>query len=293
MTNLELKRHNDFLLTHNDIVRRKIIQTIYRGDSLKNLCEKLNVEFNDSDVDLYTLLDRLFMVGEKGKRFYTDNENFRIDESENYVFDRIFKYYNDSLKSKNTNTIFFFDRNIALKEFFTNKENKIIFINKINGATQSERVNIRNYYLIMLHQLAVINYKNKSHFVSTSKDYKIAEKFANGKREKNKIILHCWIPIKRNREIISKYNLPTYNFHPYQYQREYSILGGILPHFISGIELFESRDFYPNPNIFIQDISTSTFLNGLNINQTHFHEIANLTNYKRTLSTDGNDTWEN
>jgi len=293
MTNLELKRHNDFLLKQNELARKRIIQLIYRGDSLKNLCDKLNVDFNETNIDVRTLLSRLFMVGEKGQRFYTDNENFRIEDSEDYVFEKIFKYYKDSAKSKNQNTIFFFERNKNLREFFTNKENKNTFITKVNEATNSEKIIIRNYYLIMLHQLAAINYKKKSHFVSTSKEYKIAEKFANGKREKNRIILHCWVPIKINREIISKFNLPIYNYHPYQYQREFSILGGILPHFISGLELIKTGEFYPNPNIFGQDIDNSTFLNGISINQQNFQEIVSSTNYKRTLTTDGHNTWEN
>ncbi|MEO9507923.1 MULTISPECIES: hypothetical protein [Flavobacteriaceae] len=293
MTNRELERHNNFLLKHMELTRKKIIQPIYRGDSLKNLCYKLNVEFDEERTDINTLLYRLFMVGEKAQRFYTDNENFRIEEADDYVFEKILKYYKDSLKSKNSNTIFFFDRNKKFTDFFSNKENKQTFLSKIRAATNSEKINIRNYYLILLHQLAAINYKKKSHFVSTSKKYEIAEMFSNGKREKHRIILHCWYPRKMNIMIVSKYDLPKYSFHPYQYQKEYSVLGGILPHFISGIELVESGDFYPNPNIFNQDISNSTFLNGININQEHFHEIANLTNYKRTLTTDGNNTWEN
>lgn len=293
MTNIELKRHNDFLLKQNELTRKKIIQPIYRGDSLKNLCNKLNVEFEGKSTNIETLLNRLFMVGEKAQRFYTDNENFRIEEADNYVFERILHYFNDSLKSKNKNTIFFFERNRNFAEFFSNKNNKQIFLSKINEATNSEKINIRNYYLILLHQLAAINYKKKSHFVSTSKDYKIAEIFSNSKLEKHKIILHCWYPTKINKLIILKYKLPIYNFHPYQYQREYSVQGGILPHFISGIEFTDSSDFYPNPNIFKQEISNTTFLKGININQEHFHEIANLTNYKITLATDGNNTWEN
>ena len=293
MTNIELKRHNDFLLKQNELTRKRIIQPIYRGDSLKNLCYKLNVDFDGKSTNIETLLNRLFMVGEKAQRFYTDNENFRIEEADNYVFERILKYYKGSLKSKNKNTVFFFERNRSFTEFFSNKNNKQVFLDKIAKATNSEKINIRNYYLIILHQLASINYKRKSHFVSTSEDYKIAEMFSNGKLEKHRIILHCWYPTKISKVTISKYNLPTYNFHPYQYQREYSVLGGILPHFISGIEFIQSNDFYPNPNIFNQEISNSTFLKGIEINQERFHEIAKLTNYRITLTTDGNNTWEN
>ncbi|RXG18392.1 hypothetical protein DSM03_1011074 [Leeuwenhoekiella aestuarii] len=293
MTNIELQKHNDFLLKQMELTRKRIIQPVYRGDSLRNLCFRLNVEFNETQTDTETLLNRLFMVGEKAQRYYTDNENFRIEDAEDYVFDRIIKYYNDSIKSKNKHTLFFFKQNKNFTDFFSNKVNKKIFIEKIENAGYQERLNIRNYYLTILHQLAAINYKKKSHFVSTTRDYEIAEMFANGKREKSRIILHCWLPKKINRNAVLKYGLPTYTFHPYQYQREYSILGGILPHFISGLELIESREFYPNPNIFLQEIKNSTFLEGIRINQQDFHNIAELTNYKITLSTDGDKTWEN
>lgn len=292
MTQEELIKYNCFLLTQLDLMRKKEIRVLYRGDSLKNLCEKLNVEYNNGDVNVRNILERLFMVGEKAIRYYTINENFRIEDANDYVFDKIMEYFKSSLKAKNTNTIYFFNRNKRVKDFFSDKSNKKLFLEIIESANKNERLSIRNYYLTLLHQLAAINYKKKSHFVSTSSDYKIAEKFANNNSEGHSIILHTWQPIMRERSIIKKYNLPSYSLGPYDYQKEFSVLGGILPHYISGLELKSSNDFYPNPNIFRQEITNETFLNGLDIDQRNFHKIIKLTNYKTAIETDGVEMWE-
>ena len=45
---------------------------------MENLCGKLNVPYNQKGIDIPTLLERLFMVGEKAQRFYTNDENFKI-----------------------------------------------------------------------------------------------------------------------------------------------------------------------------------------------------------------------
>lgn len=292
MTQEELIKYNCFLLTQLDLMRRKEIRALYRGDSLKNLCEKLNVDYNSGNANVSNILNRLFMVGEKAIRYYTINENFRIEEADDYVFEKIMEFFKSSLKAKNTNTISFFIRNRILKEFFSDSHNKKVFINIIESADKKEKLSIRNYYLTLLHQLAAINYKRKSHFVSTSKDYVIAEKFANHNSDGHSIILHCWQPIKNERRIINKYKLPTYSLGPYDYQKEFSLLGGIFPHYISGLEIKSSNYFYPNPNIFRQEIKKETFLNGLNIDQRDFDNIIKLTNYKIAIETDGEDIWE-
>jgi len=292
MTQEELMRYNCFLLTQLDLMRRKEIRVLYRGDSLKNLCEKLNVEYNNGDVNVRNILERLYMVGEKAIKYYTINENFKIEDANDYVFEKIMEYFKSSLKAKNINTIYFFDRNKRVKEFFSYKNNKKIFIEKIESADKNEKLFIRNYYLTLLHQLAAINYKKKSHFVSTSSDYKIAEKFANHNSDGHSIILHCWQPINRERSIIKKYNLPSYSLGPYDYQKEFSVLGGILPHYISGFEIKSSNEFYPNPNIFRQEITNATFLNGFDIDQRNFDNILKLTNYKTAIETDGKEIRE-
>lgn len=292
MTNQELIRYNQFLLAEMDLTRRRVIKLVYRGDSLNNLCERLNVDNNGDLTNIELILERLFMVGEKSRRYYSLDGNFNIDDTDDYVFEKISKYFKDSLKNKNPNCVYFFSRNKVLANFFADKHNKNRFLRIVENANHHERLHIRNYYLTLLHQLAAINYKNKSHFVSTSEDYKIAEKFARQNTDSNKVILHCWQPIRQEREIITKYDLPKYSLGPFDYQKEFSVLGGILPHFISGLELMSTNRFYPNPNIFCNEVSDQIFITGLEIDQTNFGKVLALTNYRRSLVTDGQSIWE-
>lgn len=291
MTNLKLQRYNDFLFLINTLSYKREISQIYRGDSLKNLCNKLNVSYLEENTDVNLISEKLFMVGEKAKRYYIDNGSFEIDNYEDIVFEKIIEYLNDS--NKNIKNKYFFERNPILSNFFGNKNNKPIFLERIRNASEYEKLSIRDYYLILLHQLAAINYKNKSHFVSTSKDYRIAEQFSNSKKDKNRVILHCWQPIKNEKNIVKKFKLPTYNFHPFQYQKEHSLLGGILPHFIHMIEFCSQNKFILNPNIFKQEINVYTFYYGLEIDQSKFVEMVELTNYKKSITTNGLDYWEN
>lgn len=293
MTNTELSNYNEFLLTQTLLSQKGIIKLIYRGDSLKNICEKLNVQYQSDKTDVYIVLERLFMVGEKAKRYFTDDTSFEIDNCENIVFDKIIKYINDSIKNRNKNVITFFERNHHVKDFFLNKNNKVEFLSKIKNVSKEERLVIRNYYLTLLHQLASINYRNKSHFVSTSIDYKIAEKFSKSNRNVEKVILHCWNPLQIETSIVKKYKLPTYSLGPYHYQKEYSLLGGIFPHFIFGVEFSHLNKFFPNPNILNQKITTETFYYGLNIDQTNFYDVLNSTNYKKAIISNGFEIWEN
>ncbi|MDH6254205.1 hypothetical protein M2347_003932 [Chryseobacterium sp. H1D6B] len=293
MTNLELQRYNDFLFLVNTLSYKREISQIYRGDSLENLCKKLNIDYLEENTDTDLVSERLFMVGEKAKRYYIDDNSFRIEEYENKVFGKIIKYFNDSLKNKNENIKYFFERNSVLRDFFTDKKNKQIFQEKIREASKLEKLAIRDYYLTLLHQLAAINYKNKSHFVSASKDYKIAREFSSSRKEKYRVILHCWQPIKNEKSIVKKFSLPTYSFHPFQYQKEYSLLGGILPHFIHVIEFCDQNKFVPNPNIFNQDITKYSLYYGLEIDQSEFFEVLEHTNYKRSMTTNGTVYWEN
>jgi len=294
MTKNELNQYNQFLLKHIELTRKRAIRPLYRGDSLKNLCKKLNVNYNYEKTDIKTIVKRLFMVGEKAKRYYLDGTEFSIDTIDNHVFEKIATYFENSLGNSKPYIASFFNRNTDLKKFFSDQNNRQLFSETINNADASEKLIIRNYYLTLLHQLATLNYKNKSHFVSTSEDYEIAQEFSNYDKNPNRVILHCWQPIKRQKSIIKKHNLPSHLFDPFPFQKETSLLGGIFPHFIWAIEitLNNKSSFHLNPAIFKNVITDKLFINGLEIDQSNFDDIINLTKYKRTIITDGINMWE-
>ncbi len=296
----ELCQFNEFLVKQIYLTNRRIIQPLYRGDNLMNLREKLGIYYSKSETDYKELLSRLFMVGEKSKHFYSEeyfkssNRTIRIDESNETVFHYIFDNLNSSIKSKNSITISFFEKNLLLKSYFSDKKNnKRIFSSSALSANENERIFFKNYYLSLLHQLGAINYKNKSHFVSASTDFTVAQDFSSNDSSSKRIIIHAWRPVNgKITHRFEKYNLPKYKSVPYRNQKEFSSLAGILPHYIIGLETLRDHKIFINPSIFANPISDDLFINGLNINQENFGEVLKLTNYGKSFEVRRNEIYE-
>lgn len=244
----ELIHFNEFLLKLIELTQKRLIYTLYRGDSLFNLYTKLGLPYSEEETEHKELLKRLFLIGEKAKNFYSDEliielnsgelnsgRNVKIDSCNEEVLRKIFDNLNKAVKNKNEFSEKFFNINKAFKEYFLNKQNKISFVTTIQNSIY--KLSLRNYYLKLLHQLASINYKNSSHFVSTTQDSDVAIGFASHSNSNKKVIIHCWstnsYPIGRLRKL----NLPQYRSAPYSWQKEESILAGILPHFIIGLQI--------------------------------------------------------
>lgn len=268
---------------------------MYRGDKLKNLFDRLGIFYDEAEPDYNQLVSRLFMIGEKSRNFYSDkffqthnNRTIRIDDCDENVFNYIFDNINSSLKSKNTYTKSFFDKNEQFKQFFLNKAaNKKIFSSAILAAEKNEQVFFKNYYLTLLHQLGSINYRDSSHLVSTSKDYKIAKNFAGDNFSSKRIVIHAWTTVTARLSKFKKYGLPKYSGMPYKSQNEISILAGILPHYIIGLQIIDDERFFINPNIFINPITDNLFIDGLNINQDDFDNVLRQTNYRKSFEVQG------
>lgn len=279
---------NDFYLNANRYTNKDIIP-IYRGDNLKNLQNKLGIDSSTNSIT-DELLDRLFMVGEKSRSFYSSDikiNRFRIDDYSDEIFDYIFNQINNTIKNTNTDVKNFFEANTLFKRFFIEKNNKSLFKSIINSTSPSERFLIRNYYFSVLHQLGAVNYKKKSHLVSTSRNYTVASKFANSEIGEQPIILHCWRPTYYSLNLFKKYNLPKHRRPPFIYQDEESILAGILPHYIIGLETIDDNRFFVNSHILLNPTNRSTFINGIDIDQREFEETRRLTRYAKSVQTDG------
>lgn len=296
----ELLQFNLFLLEKEKLTRGKIITPIFRGDKLENLFIRLGIDYSETQNDYKELLYRLFMIGEKAKHFYSTEfykPNYTtaitIDDCNEKVFEYIFDNISITSKSNNSHTRKFFNRNIAFKDFFQNKrDNKKQFVSNALSANVNEQKDFRNYYLTLLHQLGSIKYKNKTHLVSASTDKFIAESFAINKLTIKGIILHAWKPSYKSLLQLKKFGLPKYTNSPYPHQKEISILAGILPHYIIGLEIIEDKEFYINPSIFSNTINCNLFTNGLEINQDNFDEVLKQTKYEKPFVMSGNQIQE-
>lgn len=295
----ELLHLNAFLFKLIRFSSTRAVQIIYRGDTLENLHDKLGVHYDAENIEYQQLLSRLFMVGEKARSFFCEtyfdfnrSSTIGLNDFSEKVFQYIFDSLNSAIKSKNTYTVNFFDKNEDFKKFFGKKTNKKEFLSKIELIKESERLYARNYYLVLLHQLGSIRYKEKSHFTSSTTNYSVAQQFSKNNNTQKEVIIHAWSAHSELKRKLNRHHLPVYVGNPYSNQREVSIFAGILPHYIIGLEVTTENTFFINPNLFVNSVSKSTIMDGFNIDQDNFDEILKLTNYKTSFLTNGGVTSE-
>lgn len=265
-------------------------QIIFRGVSIERACKIAGVKssfLGDHKKTLNKLGRSTFFIGEKASSYSykSDEVSFPIDI--NNVHDDIFKdIFNEfkhlvnSRKAINNS----FDNNF-LNYFIT--FNEIQFVESIDKMDDEQKKLIKFYYLWLLHTIGDTAYKKYSHFVSTSKNYEIANKF--GHRE----MVYCgWIPrpikdravylgsIVQSIDLIKSVGLPFYSDEPYPSEQEVSVLGAIFPHYILGIYHLPLKKFLINSYLLegeTMDLINSGFSDaiisfGVKIDQTIFSE---------------------
>lgn len=278
-----------------ELFKLRQIDLIYRGDNLNNLYKRFGIVNVQSEDSKNELLKRVFLIGDKSRYFYKDeilkvngyDRNIKLTDSDNEIIDGIFLQMNSATKSKKDYLRNYFENNRQLKSYFENLNNRSKFIEGINLA--KDKFRYRNYYLTILHQLYFDEYRNNTHFVSTSTKFDLAKSFAKNKG----VIIHCWQPVaKFKRLLLKKYNLPRQKISAFGEQYEVSLIGGILPHFIIGVEFLTENEFYFNSNIFENDISLEVFMFGLNINQENFYKVIKKTRFRSSFTVAGKKIYE-
>jgi len=280
-----------FEISKNTKINR---QLIFRGDSFENLKTKLNINEYDN---FYNKLDYfIFNLGDKGRVYQEEyrktikKENiFPIDCTDKIIFEHIFIKFNKIFKSsKNSEIIEFKALNKDFASYFLKKTNNQHFIELILSEPKNNQIKIRDYYLCILHKVGKFGFYNNSFFVSTTTDNKIAATFSKS------IIFVGWYYYSINIElknILSKKLLPVTKTILYSYQKEISIKGGILPHYLLGYIKKETNEFILNPNLFKYKIPILNLIKfGIPLNQDNFDEILSETNYTGyfTIDTENN-----
>lgn len=284
------KKIEEFQKLKLELAKNGRIQLLYRGDGLPGLYERFGVDNDGKSKSKRELLNRVFLIGDKARYFYKERilrsnqleRNISFIDSDDEVFNDIFLQFHSATKSNKPYLLAYFLRNSGIKDYFNNLENRSLFIDSINST--NEKFRYRNYYLTILHQLYSFEYRNNSHFVSTSESFSIARKFAG----KNGVVIHCWMPhLRFKRLLFKKYNLPRQAKLAFQNQHESSITGGILPHYIIGVEFLNDNEFYFNSHITENEINETVFMFGLNINQDAFHSVLQKTSFRKSFSVVG------
>ena len=284
LTSGERKFVNDFLCE----LKKGIVPNsnlVFRGESVENLKEKLKIK-NDEFHEKVGYF--IFNIGDKGKKYQKKYKEkikspkvIPINGTNETVFGYIFDKFKSVIKdSTNREINHFKNNNLLFVDFFLNRKNKSFFIKSISAKSKSEQIAIRDYYLIILHRVGKIGFYGKSFFVSTSEDINIAEQFS----ENEDIIIVGWHINNDEKNIIKvlkENNLPFVDEMLYSYQKEISIKGGILPHFIIGYIKKETNEFIINENLlaFVNFPIDLLIKEGLLLNQDNFEDILSETNY--------------
>lgn len=288
---------------------------IYRGDKKEKLYSIYGLEKDGSDNERFR--DTLFILGAKANMFLTKlpgiNE-INIDEANNNVFNLIFKMLSNLLKREfPLGPILRVVRDFRTREagvisFFCDQDNEQRFVDIIARLTLPQQIIIRDYYLGLLHHISKSEYYASSFMLSTSIDFSQASKFAwsrEGKNSENPLIIFGWVPCKYegilsvpDSKILSKkidmesIGLPVYEKSFFPYQKEVTLKGGLLPHYIIGYLHFERSEkiFEINPALF----ETNDSWNGveLPIDQSTFHQRIENTLFGRYFTLDSEDQFQ-
>ncbi len=284
---------------------------IYRGDKKEKLYPIYGLDKESSDE---RFRDTLFILGAKANMFLTRlpgvNE-INIDDANSSVFNLIFKMLSNLLNREFPLGLTrkfvgdFRKRESVVIDFFCNDYNEYRFIDIISNLTPKQQIIIRDYYLGLLHHISKSEYYASSFMLSTSIDFSQASKFASSKEEKdseNPLIIFGWVPYKyegvlsvpdsrilRRNVNMEAIGLPVYEKSFFPYQKEVTLKGGLLPHYLLGY-LYNKRSekiFEINPALF----NVSDTWNGIElpVDQGTFHQRIQNTLFGRYFTLDNED----
>lgn len=262
---------------------------LFRGDKLKNISKKLNIDNNIEEIS-----KKIFKIGEKSKSYL--NHSLDINNVNDSVFEKIFDRTNKYFLDDGT-----LEENIE-KEFisyFSEQSNKKIFLENISKIEHNLiKILVRDYYNFLIH--TTDKYKNESTFISTTKEYDIAKEQFTCKKESSLIFNYFIVEpfftqavsanfIKEHNKIIQYYELPIYGSEGiYPDEKEVSIKAALFPQFILSIEFLKEKKIIINPHIDFEKIEEILKF-GIQFDQSDFNQEILTTEYKKNVEkTDSN-----
>lgn len=279
------KTYDIFLDCLYSYKRDKVIKILHRGINKEFAFKTLNLDLNHNSIEQFA--ERLFFYGEKSKYFWNEkisSKRERLEFDINDISDDFFRYIFSELNQLISNhtkpaTSRFFKRNLNTVSFFSNSDNINSFFLHLHKLSSSEKTQIRNHYLRILHQLGETDYYATSQFLSSTTSENVAKKFA-----KNEIVINFWeLNIKKD---FYTFDIPYFIGKPYKNQKEISVFTVILPQYIYSFT-YKGKT-YLNPAIEKIVNPEIAIFSGLDIEQSNFPEkLKANTNYIRGVITDG------
>lgn len=303
---------------------------VFRGEDKEKVFRRVKRFSRKKDDHLFgirrnedDIIDRIFMVSNKPKAYFRNNQlelknrdylRCITDVSAKtfqFIFDKLnlfFKIPRDKRLSEKTLTVVdrFSIKEKVFQSYFGDRKNKEHFMSNVMKREESVRIEIRDYYLYLLHTIGKHGISNLSFFTSTTTSHFKARKFSNG------IIFYGWIPkpvkqfgvskksIIEANDLMNRYQLPTYTQQFYPKQKEYSMKGGLFPHYTLGFLDSDKQTFFVNPNLLHEKnkmIISSECPNmilkmGMIIDQSNFEEAIKDSNYGRYVVRYWNGVYE-
>lgn len=301
LTPSQLKKLSNTLFRLLQSQSGRKLSIVYRGELISSMLEKIAMKEVCDKIGVISSF--LFMIGDKG-RYYRGKYREQVKSKDKLyeasdISDKIFKGIFDKIKkaAKNTNNkplMRYFQKNVHQVDFFRDAKNKGIFISRISLLNEDEKLIVRDYYLTKLHQMGKVGFYNNSFYVSTSKRFNIANDFSD---DKDGIIIVSWVhstrspSINKQVSLLKRTDLPRFNGAVYTRQRELSLTGGILPHFILGYIVRSENRFEINPSLFSDKRSVDEIIiGGIEIDQSDFSKKIESSDYEGYfILTDNND----
>jgi len=273
--------------------------TTFRGDSYTRLAERVGGDHGWEGV----LYQRTFYFGDKSKHFLENNASIAkrahlraIDDVSDATFEFLFKKIAKICQLDVYKGHLFLKDNVDIVRFFVTPENKEFFLSSIRNQPEGIKMLVRDYYLYLLHTAGKKGVSKESVLVSTSTHWMQARGFVD-QLDTRQIIYYYFVPAPFERYCITSYicqnaysvierlSLPRYQPDSglYPDQREVSMRGGLLPHFMLGILRVDLDEFVVNPHLLAmpEEDLQSIVVSGIKIDQAHFHDRIKETNYQR------------
>ena len=288
------------LVSQNNIRGGAIIS--YRGEGYAKLASSLRVS-EELDGDVY---QQIFYFGNKAKHYLEHKEIVSkrfcltsVEDVSGETFEYIFNKIAVLAKHVYLRGFSFWRDNPALIQYFTNLKNRDDFCLKAQSLPFVERAKIRDYYLFLLHTAGRRGVSEESFLVSTSTDKSEAERFKD-RDDPRRVIYYYYVPAPYEKYCVSstiqfdsclgiiELGLPRYVMGSglYPRQREVAIRGGLLPHFMLGLERVDRGQFVVNPHILKMHRDKVQFVleEGIKVEQEGFHDRIRETSYQRFSS---------
>lgn len=289
---------SDFI---NALLDEDNCQLIFRGERKDHAYRKSGIarmyEGESEDSQFRKHGNSIFYIGSKAGSYLFKFEDIEfpinLNNTESELFNSIHKEFKQNINHPSlTNESDF-------TKYFTG--DALDFTSKIMSLDNSERIRIKYYYLWLLHVLGDTKYKKYSNFISTSKNYEIANEFGN-----DELVYVGWIPRPiKERSVylgsliqlskrLTKLQLPVYSDEPYPKEDEISLIGGLFPHYIFGIYNQSKEIVLVNDYLFSagmlemikHGLSNKIIEHGIGIDQSNFSnsEFLKISEYKRHLT---------